>query len=499
MAKRSNAARRATLSALLSAGTVLTLANVAHAQPAPAAPADAPPASEAEPKAPAQPAIGSDVKRQVPDYDGRGDEPVTAGDVLIWVPRTLMLPPWLLTEYVLRWPLSKLVPLVEENNVLQLVGDFFTFGPEGRFGIVPSFLIDFGLRPSAGIYFFGDDYIAKGHDIRSHLAFGGIDFYRATLTHRVRLSRTQDIEARFAYVHRPDWFYYGIGGDQPKSNESRYTAQHIEGHLGYLANELWRSSYLQAQVGARDVRFKPEGCCGDRTMREAVERDQVYPVPTLFNDGYTVLRAAGLVSLDTRPVRTPELGEGSDFVSPAGTGLKLQVRGELHTGLRETPRLASTEPERLHYLRYGGTIGGFLDLYNQRVVGVSLIGDFVDPLNDGAIPFQELVMLGGDGPMRGFMPGRLRDRSSVVGRLEYRWPIWVLLDGELHYSVGNVFGEQLAGFGLSEMRQSFGIGFRDVGARDHGFELLVAIGTEPFNQGGGVDTVRFVFGSSAGF
>jgi hypothetical protein len=34
-----------------------------------------------------------------------------------------------------------------------------------------------------------------------------------------------------------------------------------------------------------------------------------------------------------------------------------------------------------------------------------------------------------------------------------------------------------------------------VASLDHPFEILVALGTKPFDEGGGVDTVRFVLGT----
>jgi hypothetical protein len=91
------------------------------------------------------------------------------------------------------------------------------------------------------------------------------------------------------------------------------------------------------------------------------------------------------------------------------------------------------------------------------------------------------------------------DRSAAVALLEYQWPIWVWMDGALHYGVGNVFGEHLEGFEISLLRQSFGLGLRSNGSRDHVFEILLAFGSDTFDDGGEVDHVRFVFGASSGF
>jgi hypothetical protein len=101
--------------------------------------------------------------------------------------------------------------------------------------------------------------------------------------------------------------------------------------------------------------------------------------------------------------------------------------------------------------------------------------------------------------MRGFLAGRLVNRSAAVGLFTYTWPVWVWLDGVIHYAVGNTFGEHLEDFELDLLRSSFGIGLRAADKRDHAFELLIATGTETFRDGGRPEEFRFVFGGSSGF
>ena len=180
-------------------------------------------------------------------------------------------------------------------------------------------------------------------------------------------------------------------------------------------------------------------------------------------------------------------------------GIKAAGRAHFAGGLRDT-QLPTGESKRPLFMRYGGTLGGFVDLYRHRVIGLQATVDFVDPLGDDAIvPFTELVDLGGARPLRGFWWRRHVDRSAATATLEYRWPIWVWLDGSLHYALGNVFGEHLKGFDLELLRQSFGIGFKANAAEDHTFELLVGGGSATFADGGEIESFRFVFGSTAGF
>ena len=101
--------------------------------------------------------------------------------------------------------------------------------------------------------------------------------------------------------------------------------------------------------------------------------------------------------------------------------------------------------------------------------------------------------------MRGFYPGRLRDKSAAVLTAKYRWPIWVWLDGSLQTAVGNVYGDHLEQFSVGRSRLSTALGIESVGSRDSSFELLVGFGTETFDHGGQVDSVRVLIGSNRGF
>jgi hypothetical protein len=101
--------------------------------------------------------------------------------------------------------------------------------------------------------------------------------------------------------------------------------------------------------------------------------------------------------------------------------------------------------------------------------------------------------------MRGFLEGRLRDRSATVALLDYRWPVWVWLDGTLHYAIGNVFGAHLKGFDFGALRSSYGIGIQSNRAGDTPFQMLLALGTRTFDDGAKIDSVRLAIGSSHGF
>ena len=421
-----------------------------------------------------------DEKRKLPDYGNRGKDPTTFGDVAIWVPRIVLSPVYLVTEYGIRWPLGHLIAAAERANVPDLLYNFFFFGPDHKAGIAPVAFVDFGFRPSVGLYAFWDDAFARGNDLRFHGSTGGENWWAGVVTDRIRFHRADSLTFTFTGIERPDYAFFGVGPDALQSNISRYDESLLEASA-LFDFPLWRSSRIQASVAVRSVDFSRGYFSEDPSIEQAVARG-TYPLPDGFAQGYTAESNHLLMALDTRRP------------SPAdGSGVRLEAEADQSSDVRRAPGAA--------WLRYGGTVGGFLDLNGRnRVLSLSATALFADPLKkDQAIPFTELVTLGGPGPMRGFYPGRLRDRSAAVLTAKYRWPIWVWLDGSLQAAVGNVFGEHLRQLDTSRFRFSGAIGLESVGSRDGSFELLVGVGTETFDHGAQLDSARILVGTNRGF
>jgi len=297
---------------------------------------------------------------------------------------------------------------------------------------------------------------------------------------------------------RSDWVFYGLGPES-SSDPVRYRADRFDGRLAY-ETRLWRTSSFSAWLGARDLRFDGDVDTEDEpSLDEAVASGRLPARPPGFESGYSVGVAGMRLALDTRRRRhADELPLASDFVSPPGSGVRVAARGELAGGLRDIQDAGPSD--RHEWISWGGTLAGFVDLgESQRVLGLILIANFAEPLGDSEVPFTELTSLGGSRPLRGFLEGRLIDRSATALQLDYQFPIWVWLDGAAHYAVGNVFGPALEGFEPERLRSSFGMGFRSAGSRDHLFEVLFAFGTERFESGAEIESFRFVVGATSAF
>ena len=478
-APRSRSLRPLAAAGALALGLWGSLAFAADPAPAPAAEPAATAAAKPAPTAAPQVRPGESPPRALPDYDGRPAPSPDAGDVLLWVPRVLLFPLYFLTEVVLREPLGFLIAGAERNGLPAALYDFFTFGEQHQAGIVPTGFVSFDFQPSVGLYAFWNDAFFKGHDLRLRAGFGGRQWLAAAFSERFYLdaARSHRLALEAALLQRPDYTYFGLGPDTRQSDLSRYGQNLLEARVLYDQTG-WRSNFLHAKVVLRSVDFRTGGYDGDPKLEEQVTRG-TFPPPPRYTSGYDVLSTELLAALDTREA-PPASGSGLRVGAGAGYSVDLQEHGG--------------------FVRYGAGAGAFWDLnQRQRVLALTATARFVDPTGGGVIPFTELVSLGGTEPMRGLYPGRLYDRSSAVVDLSYRWPIWIWLDGSIHNEFGNVFGPHLDGFRVERLRWSGSIGIESKGTPDSQFQLLFGLGSETFESGGKIDSLRIVAGATSGF
>lgn len=429
-------------------------------------------------------------ERPVPDYDGREDPPPDAGEVVLWVPRVVLYPVYLVTEYLVRWPLGTFATWFERENVGDLLEYVFTFGNSPSSAWVPTFLYEFGFRPSVGVYFWTQSAFTEGDRFAIHFAWGGRDWWRFTVRQRFALSdpasnKTEfsqdELSLAFVLSYRPDNIFWGLGPDSPQ-RITRYYWDQIGGQIG---SEIVFGDFdgIGFALEVRDNKF------GSSRGAFEVDEDELY-IDDVFDvtdsqqvpgfDGYLLGELGVKLALDTRPP-WPE----------PNTGARLELFGELGTDLTNTDRL---------FLNYGGEVGFFLDLTGRsRTLGLRQYVGLTERLGDGVIPFTELQSLGGPELMRGFYEGRYRGESAVVTTLQYTYPIWVFLDGFLFADVGNVFGEHFDGFDVEKMVGSFGFGFRSNDDRDVAFNLLFGLGTTQIEEDFEIESFRFLIGTTRGF
>lgn len=418
----------------------------------------------------------ADPKREVPDYDGRGNPDAESGSWVLWIPRVVLFPFYAVNEYVLRRPIGVFVTHAERDHWADTVESVFTFGPQNNNVIYPTVLFDFGLLPSVGAYYAGNDLVAQHNTLQIHVATWGEPWLAATVADRYKPDEDDTIQVRFDFKRSEDNLYFGIGSQARDGTQSRYGLERIETSASYR-HALAKESYIHSYAGIHRFSFNDGTCCNDPSVGQQVANG-VFPLPPGFGETYVTAYGGVELQLDTRSPR-PAPGSGA----------------YLHAYWH--PNFDLHEDRSWH--QYGGQIGEAVDLTgHQRVLKMQLALGFVDQLAGTTIPFTEYQVLGGD-LMPGFLPGWMTGRSTAAAQLGYRWPVWVGLDAQTRVTLGNAFGEHLTGLRPGDLRVSYDIGLTTASARDQGFEVLFGLGTETFDQGAGITSFRFAFGSRQGF
>lgn len=432
-------------------------------------------------------------KRAVPDYDGRGDEPTTPRDVLLWVPRIAVSPLYAVSEYVLRRPLVFLLTEAERKSWPEKIADFLRFGPNDNAIIYPTLVLDFGFRANGGLVLKWRDIGERHQRLSVKAATGGPRWFSAGASYGLPLRRGGRFGLDFGFITRPDHKFHGLGdaagdpsGGRPElsseGREATYGATHLEGGLSLGKSFLERSD-VASSTTVRWVHFQRPSrtCCGQTSIAQRVA-EGAYDLPPGFASGYLVLEQRLGFHFDTRPPR-PEPGGGVELSPYATLGLDLRRAGS----------------DSLSWVEYGGSISGHVDVAGHyRILSLQVTALFVDPLG-GEVPFTEYVDASSDGPLVGFGPGHLLGRSLGAVKLEYRWPVWLFVDGTVHVAVGNVFGEHFDGIDLRDLRMSAGLGMRAASSGDIPFTLMLALGSSRLGDRFAVDSVRFVLGTTGGF
>jgi hypothetical protein len=355
--------------------------------------------------------------------------------------------------------------------------DFLGLGEIRPVGVVPFVLVDFGFEPSVGLYAYWDDAGFQGHELRLRGSTWGRDWLHASATERFQLSPAFELTLKGSATRRPDYAFYGIGPDTREASLVRYSGDTAQARFESKLTFYGRSE-LETTAGYRGAAYGHDHYDGT-SLDDAVARGRLAEPPG-FRDGYRAPYGAVRLLLDSRG--------GSN----AKNGLRLELNGEQSVDLKNMPASG--------WLRYGATLLGFFDLrQGGRTLSLALSTQLVDPLGDRPVPFAQLATLGGTRTMPGFRTGRLYDRSFVAASLIYSWPIWLGLNGSIQLGAGNVFGAHFSGLRPGRARLSTALGLETRVTHDHIFELLGGFGTETFESGMALDSLRFVAGVRSAF
>ncbi len=430
--------------------------------------------------------LGEEDERQTPNLSKREEEPTTAGDVLIWIPRVLLFPVYLVTEYLIRWPLGVITKAVEKYKIPEYVIEYTTWD-NGNGRVLPTFRIVSDFAPAIGLGAIWENMFLPNNDWALAFDFNTGDNLTIDALTQVRML-DDDLILRLGYQIevRNDFIFHGVGPDTEQSDETRFFRDKRMAYVGSSYDPTNGGFGGKFRFEASEFDFdcsehEERSICGpDNRIGTSDDLLSVDAESPYFTAGYDIIRAKASLFYDTRAERPKR-----------GSGVRLEATGRYGRGIGE-------HEERIEFYRAGGELTLFWDVFNQRVLIAQVYAEIAEPVGGRDIPFSELIVLGGVEHLRGFSLGRFHGRSAAVGALGYRYPVWSFLDGFLVFEAGNVFDPQFEGFDFGKMHGSAALGFSTNSTRYQSFDILLALGTSKFEQSLEVDSFRVAIGTNWG-
>lgn len=259
------------------------------------------------------------------------------------------------------------------------------------------------------------------------------------------------------YRKRPHEHFYGLGPNSRRDDETNYT--------------------LEETVVSGDFQWRPKAF-----LTLAVRGG--YTAATLFDgrdddtesclDG---IRARFSLSPgDMAAMRYVTLGgviEGDwrDHPGQPSRGALVRIESDLNLGVGRS--------EDLHFSVTRLDASGYINLFRKRILAMRLMVQSVDlDADDVTVPFYRLSTLGSRDDLRGYMGYRFIDRDMALVTLEYRYPVWRVIDAFVFLDEGRVFQDIARDMSLRSWKESYGVGLRIWNSDGVIFRTQVAFGDE---------------------
>ncbi len=329
----------------------------------------------------------------------------------------------------LGWTTAKVI----DSKLIPRVQDFMT-ADDGSRGVVPT------SAPQAG---FGFKYYQLGLPAKQSVL--GIQATWGLLSRQAYgLSINKlplwgnslygDFAANYGFY--PDELFYGIGNQISTRQKASYALRSFNVQLG-LGFHLHKHTALEIQTGYST----------NNTLKSKDRKNKV------ITDIYQPSELPGLKVIASFFQIQPTLK--FDFKNRQGNP-NAGWDGEIGGGL-----FLQANGDDFGFWKMSTTVNRYVHLFRNRVLVLKAGGEMTESVSGKAIPFYYLSQLGKSETVRGFERGRYRDKDSVWGSLEYRYPIRSdLLDFVLFADAGQVADNIFKKFSLNHLKPGFGGGLR---------------------------------------
>jgi len=261
----------------------------------------------------------------------------------------------------------------------------------------------------------------------------------------------------FQYKKRPRESFYGSGNNSLKDNEVAFTLERSSFELGgvwTIANNFVTNLSGTYQVINLYDGENPglEGVLDTIIEELSMAQSDIDPARIWSLDA--------IIKHDTRNVKGHPTKGGVNILS-----LSYNIGTDITRDLKFTN--ASIDIRR------------YFDLFRERVLYIRLKAQSLDRQGGSpGIPFYLQNRMGGVESLRGFSRGRFTGYDAALATMEYRYPIWDVIDAFLFLDEGRVFEDISKDFTFKDWKPSYGFGIRVWGVESTIFSFQTAFSKE---------------------
>lgn len=354
--------------------------------------------------------------------------------------RKILIFPLDIPSYVIRgvtWPLGAGLSELEKHGIIDKTLDLLS-NDEKTFWVYPI------IEGGAGTGFGGGLGLKHKNLFHRGYVIGATYRIHINLDHRGTFQfgkpRAFEIFGKPAsYVFDSDWSrttaydYYGIGDSTQRSN-----------HAAFGLDDIVMTAALPYEpIEHLNIRPFFGGNLGQTMSRKSGSNPKVQDIFTPdqiggFGQWLDYIHFGLQIAHDTRDFRE----------EPQSGGIRrLAFR-----------RFQCLNDNGFNYNQYEADVRQYLRLLKTRQILVLNMGwIFKQPTGGGVVPFFKLAGLDSSAPLRGFPRGRWRDKNSAIFNIEYRFPLWDMLGGEIFFDTGRVFNS-ISNFSFNGFKYSLGGG-----------------------------------------
>jgi hypothetical protein len=325
---------------------------------------------------------------------------------------------------------AEIASLAFQGKFLAQVTDFLVADDSSR-GVYPVY----DARRGGGVKYFQRGLIFPNSYISLTASGGPLRRQHYAFKYRQFFSRTSKLELIASYTNLPNEFFYGIGNGSFNRDKTNYAHEfsNVSADFAIGFNEkIWLD--LSTGVDFNNI-FDGRGS-KEPLVRE---RHDTRQIPG-FENKIEFWKLLANLSVDNRNhPGSPTAGWQASF----GGGIFREIGDEKYD----------------HY-RLNFDITKYLHLFYRRTLVLRVASRITRPFSGREVPFLYMSHLGKEESIRGFQRGRFRDRDMVLGSVEYRWPVFRIIDALLFFDFGKVSNNVLGNSLTTNLQSAYGFGFR---------------------------------------